>query len=57
MRMRVVEKSYGFRLESPRDEHGHGDLGTAFSLALLAATTSFEPEWDRMLLISTPNRG
>ncbi len=36
-RMRVLEKSYGFRLESPRDETGHGDLGTTFQLALLAA--------------------
>lgn len=37
-KMRVVEKSYGFRLESPRDEFGHGDLGNAFSLAILAAS-------------------
>lgn len=36
-RFRVEEKSYGFRLTSPRDSLGHGDLGTAFSLALLAA--------------------
>lgn len=36
--MHVVEKSYGFRLESPHDEHGHGDLGTAFALAMLAAS-------------------
>lgn len=37
-RFRVEERPYGFRLTSPKDEHGHGDLGTAFSLALLAAT-------------------
>lgn len=37
-RLRVVEKSYGLRLESPRDEHGHGDLASAFCLAMLAAT-------------------
>jgi hypothetical protein len=37
-RLRVEERSYGFRLTSPRDELGHGDLGTAFSLAMLAAT-------------------
>lgn len=36
-RFRVVEKSYGFRLVSPRDNRGHGDLGTAFTLALVAA--------------------
>lgn len=37
VRMRVEERQYGFRLTSPRDELGHGDLGTAFSLAMLAA--------------------
>lgn len=37
-RMRVVEKSYGFRIESPRDASGHGDMGSAFQLALLAAS-------------------
>ncbi len=37
-RLRVEERSYGFRLVSPRDSSGHGDLGAAFSLALLAAS-------------------
>ena len=37
-RLRVEERSYGFRLVSPRDEHGHGDLGSAFSFAMLAAS-------------------
>ena len=37
-RMRVEERSYGFRLVSPHDVHGHSDLGTAFSLAMLAAS-------------------
>jgi phage terminase large subunit-like protein len=37
-RLRVEERPYGFRLVSPHDELGHGDLGTAFSLALLAAS-------------------
>lgn len=37
-RFRVEERANGFRLVSPRDEHGHGDLGTAFSLAMLAAS-------------------
>lgn len=37
--MSLVERSYGFRLESPRTrEHGHGDAGTAFVLALYAAS-------------------
>ncbi len=35
-RMRIEERSYGFRLTSPRDELGHGDLGASFSLAMLA---------------------
>ena len=37
-RLRVEERSYGFRLTSPRDEHGHGDMASAFGLALLAAS-------------------
>ena len=37
-RLRVEERSYGFRLTSPRDALGHGDMVTAFGLALLAAS-------------------
>lgn len=37
-RLRVEERPYGFRLTAPRDATGHGDLGTAFSLALLGAS-------------------
>jgi hypothetical protein len=37
-RLRIEERQYGFRLVSPEDEHGHGDLGTAFCLATLAAS-------------------
>jgi len=37
-RLRVEERSYGFRLVSPRDEHGHGDMASAFQLALLGAS-------------------
>lgn len=37
-KLRVEEKSYGFRLVSPRDEHGHGDIASAFSIALIAAS-------------------
>lgn len=33
-KMEVVEKSYGFRIEQPEDDQGHGDLGTAYLLAL-----------------------
>ena len=35
---RLEERSYGFRLVSPKDQLGHGDMGTAFGLSLLAAT-------------------
>lgn len=34
-KLRVEEKSYGFRLVSPRDGDGHGDSASAFCLALL----------------------
>jgi phage terminase large subunit-like protein len=37
-RMRVEERPSGFRLSFPRDSLGHGDLGQAFLLALLAAS-------------------
>ena len=38
LRMRVEERPQGFRLTFPRDSLGHGDLGQAFLLALLAAS-------------------
>lgn len=37
LKLRVEERSYGIRLTSPRDGDGHGDLFSAFSLALLVA--------------------
>lgn len=37
MKLRVEEKSYGCRLTSPRDDHGHGDSFSAFANALLIA--------------------
>lgn len=37
LKLRVEEKSYGLRLTSPRDEHGHGDTFSAFANALLIA--------------------
>ena len=37
-RLRVEERQYRFRLTSPRDEYGHGDMASAFSLARLAAS-------------------
>lgn len=33
-KLRVEEKSYGYRLTSPRDATGHGDTFSAFALAL-----------------------
>ena len=38
IKLRVEERSYGFRLVSPRDETRHGDLASAFSLALCGAS-------------------
>jgi hypothetical protein len=35
LKLRTEEKSYGFRLTSPRDGDGHGDSFSAFALALL----------------------
>jgi hypothetical protein len=35
--LRCEEKSYGVRLVSPRDQHGHGDSFSAFANALLLA--------------------
>ena len=34
LRLRCEEKSYGYRLSSPRDGSGHGDSASAFMLAL-----------------------
>lgn len=36
-RLRVVEKGYGVRLQSPRGPAGHGDAATALAIALHAA--------------------
>jgi len=36
--LRVIEKSYGIRLDSPRGPDGHGDAATAMALGLLAAS-------------------
>lgn len=33
--LRIVEKSYGFRLDTQRTQNGHGDRGTALALAVL----------------------
>ena len=37
-RLRLIERSYEFRLDSPHTTDGHGDPATAFMLALLAAS-------------------
>lgn len=39
-RLRIVEKSYGMKLESPRGPTGHGDLATALAIALLVGKES-----------------
>lgn len=35
--LQVIEKSYGYRLQSPRDDAGHGDIAAALQLALHGA--------------------
>jgi len=35
--LRVVERSFGYRLDATRDKHGHSDRAIALALALLAA--------------------
>ncbi|MGE3408719.1 MAG: terminase large subunit [Pirellulales bacterium] len=42
--LRIVEKSYGFRLEAARNRGGHADRATALCLALLAAK-EFKRNW------------
>ena len=37
--LRVVEKSYGVRLDSPRGPNGHGDSATALAIALHTASS------------------
>jgi hypothetical protein len=37
LRLTIVEKSFGFKLESTRDEEGHADTATALAIALSAA--------------------
>lgn len=37
-KLRVTERSYGIRLESPRDGTGHGDSATALAISLLVAS-------------------
>lgn len=44
-RLTIVERNFGFKLESARDASGHADTATAFALALLAAkrTPIYQP--------------
>jgi phage terminase large subunit-like protein len=53
-RFRIEERSYGFRLVSPRDSIGHGDLGTAFCHALLGA---YELAGKRKIIAGSANWG
>lgn len=52
--LRIVERNYGFRLQSTRNEFGHGDRSTALSLALLQARNNnvltTRPPGDRLLV-------
>ena len=48
-RLSIVEKSYGYRLQSTRDADGHADRATALAIALLAAR---DVKVKRRLLVS-----
>lgn len=56
-RLRITEKSYGFRLDIDRDaKRGHGDKATAFVLALLGTRNLTKPRYhtlERPLLTAT----
>ena len=54
--IRVAEKSYGFRLESPRDEAGHGDAATALQVGLLTmrATHRYQRQYQHRDLVIWP---
>lgn len=53
--LRVVEKSYGVRLDSPRGPAGHGDAATALSIALHllknSAKSIADLQMDRRLIV------
>jgi hypothetical protein len=36
-KLRIVERSFGYKLEAARDQSGHADRATALTLALLGA--------------------
>jgi phage terminase large subunit-like protein len=36
-KLQIAERSYGYRLESPRTNEGHGDRATALAIGLFAA--------------------
>lgn len=43
--LKVETRSYGMRLVSSRDEHGHGDTASALTIALMAAKTARRREF------------
>jgi hypothetical protein len=42
-KLRIVEKSYGMRLESPRRPSGHGDLACATTMSLFVSADALAP--------------
>jgi hypothetical protein len=42
-RLRLKESPGGYRLDSPRTQAGHGDIATAFALALFGARKGYVP--------------
>jgi len=42
MHLELTERSYGFKLESKRDEHGHGDRASALAAVVPFALEGLE---------------
>lgn len=59
-RFEIVEKSYGFRLESVSDEFGHADVGTAvvialpYAIAAVGGVVGLSPDDDLVCDDNTP---
>jgi len=40
--LNITERSWGFKIDPPRDDYGHGDRGMAFCIALAGAAEALE---------------
>jgi phage terminase large subunit-like protein len=58
LRLTIIEKSYGMRLESTRDADGHADRATAFALALpgIKSLPMQSGQWDGPINVAPTSR-